>query len=430
MKKVDSENETETEKNNENRNFLVNKLIYLFCESFIINPILVQINKSDYLVCNVCLYSFTYENEANSQVPLLNLENKNNILYTKKSFYYQSSNSYMKINTHSKIEVRENFSEPSSKILYFLLKNHILSCKNEFKGCKWKGKYSLIEEHMRCDCIVSNNEYKLVNNNLSINDININEVSQFSNEEISFESENENEENQFKNVNFPKIPYKNNEFIRNFLEDTGNYKKSMSKSNSNFNKSKNCPSNFKKDTLLLKKRENPSKNNEFLYNFYEKNNENIVKPYRANYKIYLTCYNLQSNIPNWTIHIIKQSKPIGIGVVNKNILYSKMFLPSSSHSHGSFIISSNGRIWNCNNKLEDNTTRPFRFKENSIIEVSYNKVKACLFFKITNFVEENSIERCFVELNSVLGGDFRSNLSPVIIFECKNDEGCFKFFDF
>jgi hypothetical protein len=155
------------------------------------------------------------------------------------------SNSYIKINPHSKIEVRENFSEPSSKILYFLLKNHILSCKNELKGCKWKGKYSLIEEHMRCDCIVSNSEHKLVNNSFSINDININEVSQFSNEEKSFELEIENEENQFKNVKFPIIPYKNNEFIRNLREDTDNYKKSMSKSNTNLNKSKNYMSYLK-----------------------------------------------------------------------------------------------------------------------------------------------------------------------------------------
>lgn len=120
--------------------------------------------------------------------------------------------------------------------------------------------------------------------------------------------------------------------------------------------------------------------------------------------------NSKDKITQWKIKIIKYSQWIGLGVCdkqkvidNKMCFYSIMKKPLN---HGSYLISTNGHMWNCNYTEENNKQIPILpINQGDIVDFSYNPISYELQFKHKNYsskisqVKGTNLVCCIVFLN-------------------------------
>lgn len=92
----------------------------------------------------------------------------------------------------------------------------------------------------------------------------------------------------------------------------------------------------------------------------------------------------------WTVKLLSNSKWIAIGLCDKKKVYSNNghFMSNSlDFNHGSFVISSNGYTWNCQNSEEDNHAVIIPEMEKcSEIKLTYDPKKRTLIFSGTETV--------------------------------------------
>ena len=193
---------------------------------------------------------------------------------------------------------------------------------------------------------------------------------------------------------------------------------------------------IRNDSILNKKREREKSEVKINENIFDTNKMNqliTIKGNKASYNasyadshVYLFSspeYDIDirdNKIRTWKVNLLNKSKWIAFGLCDKTLVLSnnQLFCTNLKDIHfnnGSYLISSNGFSWNCNNKLENNKKIDFP---------NFNEI---LSFKLT--FNPNNFELCFYydlklikKLTNVKPISSSKTLTPCIVFLDNNNE--------
>ena len=283
--------------------------------------------------------------------------------------------------------------------------------------------------------IINNNNND--NNNNNINNKN-NNNGKNNNNTINLNNNNKNN-----NVTHNNTINLNNNIINN--NNNGNNNHNINQINKNilhYQKIKDPLQNKKliieirNDSILNKKREREKSEVKINENIFDTNKMNqliTIKGNKASYNasyadshVYLFSspeYDIDirdNKIRTWKVNLLNKSKWIAFGLCDKTLVLSnnQLFCTNLKDIHfnnGSYLISSNGFSWNCNNKLENNKKIDFP---------NFNEI---LSFKLT--FNPNNFELCFYydlklikKLTNVKPISSGKTLTPCIVFLDNNNE--------
>ena len=283
--------------------------------------------------------------------------------------------------------------------------------------------------------IINNNNND--NNNNNINNKN-NNNGKNNNNTINLNNNNKNN-----NVTHNNTINLNNNIINN--NNNGNNNHNINQINKNilhYQKTKDPLQNKKliieirNDSILNKKREREKSEVKINENIFDTNKMNqliTIKGNKASYNasyadshVYLFSspeYDIDirdNKIRTWKVNLLNKSKWIAFGLCDKTLVLSnnQLFCTNLKDIHfnnGSYLISSNGFCWNCNNKLENNKKIDFP---------NFNEI---LSFKLT--FNPNNFELCFYydlklikKLTNVKPISSGKTLTPCIVFLDNNNE--------
>ena len=129
-----------------------------------------------------------------------------------------------------------------------------------------------------------------------------------------------------------------------------------------------------------------------------------------------------TKIRNWKINLLTKSKWIGFGLCDKSlVLYNKQtfctYLKDNHFNNGSYLISSNGFSWNCNNKLENNKKINFpNFNEPFLsFNLSYNPI----LFELS-FIHDSKLIKKLTNVKPISLNN--KILTPCIVFLDSNNQ--------
>ena len=232
----------------------------------------------------------------------------------------------------------------------------------------------------------------------------------------------------------------NNNIINN---NNGNNNHNINQINKNilhYQKSKDPLQNKKliieirNDSILNKKREREKSEIKINENTFDTNNINQLITIKGNKALYNASYadshvylfsnpeydiDIRDNkIRTWNVNLLNKSKWIAFGLCDKTLVLSnnQLFCTNLKDIHfnnGSYLISSNGFSWNCNNKFENNKKIDFPH-DNLNFKLSYNPNN----FELS-FYNDLKIIKKLTNVKPISSG---KTLTPCIVFLDNNNE--------
>ncbi len=327
------------------------------------------------------------------------------------------------------LQMSKQLKENDEKLNRFQLEIETLN--NKFD------KFKNNEENNSNKANIINNNNNNDNNNNNINNKN-NNNGKNNNNTINLNNNNKNN-----NVTHNNTINLNNNIINN--NNNGNNNHNINQINKNilhYQKIKDPLQNKKliieirNDSILNKKREREKSEVKINENIFDTNKMNqliTIKGNKASYNasyadshVYLFSspeYDIDirdNKIRTWKVNLLNKSKWIAFGLCDKTLVLSnnQLFCTNLKDIHfnnGSYLISSNGFSWNCNNKLENNKKIDFP---------NFNEI---LSFKLT--FNPNNFELCFYydlklikKLTNVKPISSGKTLTPCIVFLDNNNE--------
>ena len=121
-----------------------------------------------------------------------------------------------------------------------------------------------------------------------------------------------------------------------------------------------------------------------------------------------------SDFPSWKIKFLSSSLWLGVGLCDKKkVLTNKMRFVSPRNDrnayHGSYLISTNGYTWNCNNEEENNRQIELpEISKGTIMEIIFNKAAKQLTFKVGGSTVK------LTNVTPLIAGD--KMLTPCVVF--------------